>query len=440
MTGDHERSALDEAWAAWVGGRRDEAIRRAASLLERDPAQLGAAALLLEALIEEKRTKLAKRATERLVDASVRRGDLPRAIAITLLAERAGLDAAPLRKPVAAAFALGSRRIADVSLAPPPFPARNEPVPAELASLEGGALLDRAEAVLEAFLSTEDARPASAPLPRLPFFGALGPGPLEQLLGAWELRELATGEPAIEEGAEGRDAFIVVRGRLRAERKRQGDASVLAVLGPGALFGEMALVSDAPRAASVIAEEPSQLLAVSRGALEKLAEKTPAIGKELSEFCRTRMVANLLRHSALLRVVEPAKREELISRFETKAFKAGDVLVKMGQEPEGLFLIASGGVRVLGRDRDGEELQIAQLGPGDVVGEISLVLRRPATADVVATHLTIALHLGRDPFREVIKEHPTLLNELYELATKREEEMRSVVAQEALDVEEVVLL
>ena len=112
----------------------------------------------------------------------------------------------------------------------------------------------------------------------------------------------------------------------------------------------------------------------------------------------------------------------------------------MGQEPEGLFLIASGGVRVLGRDQDGEALQIAQLGPGDVVGEISLVLRRPATADVRATHLTIALHLRRDPFREVIKEHPTLLHELYELATKREEEMRSVVAQEALDVEEVVLL
>jgi hypothetical protein len=33
-----------------------------------------------------------------------------------------------------------------------------------------------------------------------------------------------------------------------------------------------------------------------------------------------------------------------------------------------------------------------------------------------------------------------LLGELYDLATKREEEMRSVVAQEALDVEEVVLL
>ena len=95
---------------------------------------------------------------------------------------------------------------------------------------------------------------------------------------------------------------------------------------------------------------------------------------------------------------------------------------------------------MVGRDADGEELQVAVLGPGDVVGEISLVLRRPATADVVATHRTVALQLRREHFREAIEEHPTLLGELYELATKREDEMRSVVAQEALDVEEVVLL
>jgi CRP-like cAMP-binding protein len=439
MTGDHERSALDEAWSAWIGARPDDAIRGAAALLEHDPGQLGAAALLLEVLIAQNRTKLAKRASERLADASIRRGDLARAIAITILAARAELDPSALRKQIASAFAHGSPRIANVSLPPPPLPPKHD-VPAAFLSLAGGALLDRAEEVLEAFLQTTDPRSASSPLPRLPFFGALGPAALEQLIGAWEIREVAAGEPAIEEGTEGRDAFIVVRGRLRAERKRAEDRAVLALLGPGALFGEMALVSDAPRAASVVAEEPSQLLAASRGALEKLAEKTPAIGKELSDFCRTRMIANLLRHSQVLRAVEPAKRADLIARFETRAFKAGETLVKMGQEPEGLFLLASGGVRVLGRDQDGEELQIAQLGPGDVVGEISLVLRRPATADVRATHLTIALELRRDPFREVIKEHPTLLNELYELATKREEEMRSVVAQEALDVEEVVLL
>jgi cAMP-dependent protein kinase regulator len=75
-----------------------------------------------------------------------------------------------------------------------------------------------------------------------------------------------------------------------------------------------------------------------------------------------------------------------------------------------------------------------------VVGEISLVLRRPATADVVAVHTTVALELTRDAFHAAIREHPGLLQQLYEVATSREEETRSVVAREALDVSDNVLL
>lgn len=411
-------------------------MRRCVAVIEGDPGQLGAVLLLAQICVAQKRTKVAARAAARLVDAYVRRGDLPRAVVAARVVELAGGERGPLLRAIAVAFGAGSKRVRDVAPAPPPLP------PGDVTPIDasGTELLSRAEAALEAFLKSEDDRPADGPLPRLPLFGALSPPALEQLLGAWELRQLAESEPAIREGAEGRDAFVVVRGTLRAERRRGEESAVLAVLGPGALFGEMALVSDAPRAASVIAEEPVQLLAVSRDALEELAKKTPKIGEQLSEFCRARMVSNLMQHSPLLRAVAPEHRAGLIARFEARSFKAGEKLVTLEAEADGLFLIASGGVRVVARDADGDELQVAVLGPGDVVGEISLVLRRPATADVVATHRTVALELKRDQFQEAIKEHPTLLGELYELATKREEEMRTVVAQETLDVEAVVLL
>ncbi len=106
----------------------------------------------------------------------------------------------------------------------------------------------------------------------------------------------------------------------------------------------------------------------------------------------------------------------------------------------GLFLIASGGVKVMSADKDGDRIQLARLGPGDVVGEISLVLRRPATATVVAEHETVTLTLQREKFQEVIREHPVLLNELYELATKREEETRSVIGQASVDASDFVIV
>ena len=437
MAGEEHTSTLDDAWAAWMAGQKDDAIRRATAILEADGAQVAAALLLVEALAAAGRKKAAAAGAARLVEGFVRRGDLPRAISAARLGERAGTDPKAAFRAIAGAFGNGSKRLADVAPAPPPLPPKDAAPTKEHLGLKGEKLFLRAEKALASFT---DEAPKDAKVPKLPLFGELSPPGLEQLLGAWELRDLAPGDAAIEEGTEGREAFVVVRGHLRAQRGSGDDAVILAELGPGALFGEMALVSESPRAASVFAMEPVQLLVASRDALEALAKKTPKIGEQLSQFCRARMVSNLMRHSAILRAVAPADRQTLMDRFESRRFKAGERLVTFEEEATGLFLIASGAVKVVGRDADGDELLVAELGPGDVVGEISLVLRRPATADVIATHHTIALELAREQFHEAIKEHPSLLGELYELATKREEEMRTVVAQETLDVEEVVLL
>jgi cAMP-dependent protein kinase regulator len=442
-------SPVERAWALGLisrkdPGARDEALRVALSVIEKDPFQLTAVALVVQLLIDAGRKATAADAAAKLVDAYVRRGDLPAATAASIQADRAGGDGAELRKAIALAFGRGSKRIADVSPLPPPLPVRPGVDP-ELAALRGDALLARAEACLSKLIGTED--PASHGLvPALPLFSALEASALERLLGAFESRDLAVEELAIEQGAEGREAFVVVRGVLRAERtpptgQDEGAATLLAVLGPGAIFGEMALVSEAPRAASVIAQEPSTVLVASREALEGIAASEPAIGRELGSFCRSRMIANLVRTSALLRAIPAEDREQVMALFQARTFQEGEILFREGSEPEGLYLLASGGVRVMAADPSGgEDVVVADLGPGDVVGEISIVLRRPATGTVVAAYPTVALELSRDAFQEAIRRHPSVLTELYQLATARQDELRSVVAQQALDVEEAVLV
>jgi cAMP-dependent protein kinase regulator len=174
--------------------------------------------------------------------------------------------------------------------------------------------------------------------------------------------------------------------------------------------------------------------------LALLSQQDAAIGRELGAFCHHRMLTNLLRHSRILSKVEPSARRALIGRFTTRSFAPAELLVKQGEEGGRLFLIASGLVEVRSPDSAGEPVVLAQLGAGEVVGEISMLLRRPATADVAAVHQTVALELSWTDFHDAIKEHPGLLSELYQLATQREAELRSVVAQEALDVSDTVLL
>jgi cAMP-dependent protein kinase regulator len=68
-----------------------------------------------------------------------------------------------------------------------------------------------------------------------------------------------------------------------------------------------------------------------------------------------------------------------------------------------------------------------------------MVLRRPANANVVADTPTVTMHLAQDEFMALIKEHPALLTQLYELAVQRDEETSSIVAQEAAEADELLI-
>ena len=116
-----KHTSLDEVHGLRLAGKRDEALRLAISLLEADTQQLGAAAFLVQTLIAEGRSFLAAEVASRLVDAFVRRGDLPQAVVAARAAESGGEDGDLLLGTIAAAFGKGSKRLADVPLPPPPL-------------------------------------------------------------------------------------------------------------------------------------------------------------------------------------------------------------------------------------------------------------------------------------------------------------------------------
>lgn len=424
-------SPLDRALALLLASEREAALRWSAAVVQQDASVSSALILTCRLLADAGRTEAAIEGFELGVKRAIDTGNLPLAVAALGDLRALGVDVGALMDEIAGAFCAGSPRLAD-DAAPPPPPLPHDSEFQPLSSfLTGPALLSKATGIIhDATLQYEALAESEPPLiSRLPLFSALEKDGLRALIGCFEMFTVPAGSAVISEGEEGAEAYIVARGELEVRRtNEEGQLVTLARLNNGALFGEMALLSRAPRAASVIACRPSILLVARRDALEVVAEKRPDVGIELAAHCRRRMVANLVRTSKLLLAVDPQERPALVERFETCVFEKGDKLIEEGKDTSGLHLIASGEVAVVGHEDGGEAFVIATLPVGETVGEVALVLRRKANADVVAVHPTVTLHLPREEFLGLVRDHPAILAGLYLAAVQRDEETISVIA------------
>lgn len=445
LPGSHKHdSPLDRALTLLLAGEREAALRWAASAVQTDATVASAIILTSRLLSEAGRTEAAREGFRLAVRRAIDAGNLPLAVAAVGDLRLLGVNVDKELDDIAEAFCADSPRLA-VHGAPPPLLHAPEDFQPLSSFLAGPALLSKATEILHAaFAAYDELDPASLPpITPLPLFSALGREPLRALIAAFEMTTVAEGQFIIEEGQEGAEAFIVARGEVEVQRTREGGDEVqtitLARLSSGALFGEMALLSRAPRAASVVACRASILLMARREALEVVADQEPDVGVELAAHCRRRMVANLVRTSPVLLAVDPAERPALVERFETCVFDKGEKLIAQGSDPTGFHLVASGEVAVIARE-SGEPLVISTLGPGEVVGEIALVFRRKAMADVVAVHPTVTLHLPREDFAELIRAHPAILSGLYLLAVARDEETTTAAASASNLAEDYVIV
>jgi cAMP-dependent protein kinase regulator len=203
--------------------------------------------------------------------------------------------------------------------------------------------------------------------------------------------------------------------------------TVLATLGEGSIFGEMALVSGAPRAATVTAAEDADLLVFGREALQSVARELAVVATALERFTRERLLQNLLATHPFFKPFDRAQRQQLAGRFSAHDAAQGTVLIREGDVGRGVFLILSGEVDVTKIDGDARVL-LAVLKAGDVFGEIALLEHTPTTATVTASRNSSVLFLAREYFERLVQGVPALKEYFHALAEERQMDTNMVIA------------
>lgn len=122
-------------------------------------------------------------------------------------------------------------------------------------------------------------------LATIPLFQHLTSKQLAAVDGLATPLDVAQGRELIREGQAGREFFIVVDGE--AEVRRGGE--VIAVRGPGTFFGEMALLLDRPRNASVVARSDMLVEVIERKDFRRLLDEFPDLYAPLLEATAQRL-------------------------------------------------------------------------------------------------------------------------------------------------------
>lgn len=212
-------------------------------------------------------------------------------------------------------------------------------------------------------------------------------------------------EVIVREGEQPDFAYAVVAGRMRVTA---GDPPVVLALSSAPLIvGDMAVLSGHRRNATVTAVNDVAAYRIHRHLLRELAESEPEFGRQLTAFAQLRTGNSFLRTSSPFADLPASAIEALAAKIEPATFAAGEVLLREGERGDDVYLLRSGEVDVLRGER-----QLATLGGGSFVGEVSALTGKERTATVRARTAVSAFRLRAEDVRPVVKKHQDVVERL----------------------------
>ncbi|MBN2208780.1 MAG: cyclic nucleotide-binding domain-containing protein [Candidatus Coatesbacteria bacterium] len=233
---------------------------------------------------------------------------------------------------------------------------------------------------------------------------------------AFQLQAFKPEELVFREGDSAGRFFFIKSGQVLVSKKNlSGDDEPLSVLKGGQFFGEIGLLEQMERTATVKAITELEVFQIGREAFGRLLESSPAFSSLLSRFSRDR----LLKHVSIFKELDEANLAKVRERLIEKSLAKDTVVFRQNDAPDALYVILKGQVRVSKVMPSGRDVTLAYLGRGDFFGEMGLIEAEPRSATVISVETTTLLALSKNDFQTLLKENPAISFGLLRVLSKR---------------------
>jgi CRP-like cAMP-binding protein len=221
------------------------------------------------------------------------------------------------------------------------------------------------------------------------------------------IRKLASGRPLFKEGDTDKRTIWLVSGMIEVSE----GGRTIAMLRGGTREARTPLYSQLPRKVTARATEEISYLSIDSELLDVMITWDQTGTYEVSEL-QAQMegaggddwMTTLLQTKAFHRI-PPANIQAIFMRLERVPCKAGEVVIKQGEDGDYFYVIVSGKcvvTRETPLNRDG--IKLAELGVGDTFGEEALIAEAKRNATVTMTSDGVLMRLNKQDFRELMNE------------------------------------
>jgi cAMP-dependent protein kinase regulator len=225
-------------------------------------------------------------------------------------------------------------------------------------------------------------------------FQNLGEKELDIVLDAVEEQIIQKGERVIKQGDSGDFMFVIESGSLECLISKDGAEEVVKTLGEGQAFGELALLYNAPRAASVQAKDKSVCWKLDR-------ETFSHIVKDGAQKKRDRYM-DFFKEVPLLNAVDAYGRSQVADALKPREVTKGTEIITQGSEGQEFFIIEEGMCKAI-KKQPGQQDRELDLKAGDYFGELALLNNEPRAASVFAeSDKVLLLALDRKAFNRLL--------------------------------------